>query len=166
MGFDTSLGLSCRITQDVSWLRVNFMMFDDVIFSGVCSRSSSERECFRWILFFPLWIMMFRLFSSNLEFCLQGYHCVYEFFLPMVPSQAKMPSGLSSRLNLIPTLNATGSSTWRGRGIGNLLAFSSATLLDTRSTWATLSMVNKMRYSFIHPTTGNYSSNSSKRDSV
>lgn len=58
-----------------------------------------------------------------------------------VSLQAKTPSGLSFRLNPMPTLNAAGSSSLRGRGTESLWASSSATRWDTRFIWATRSQV-------------------------
>lgn len=61
---------------------------------------------------------------------------------PTNSAQAKMPSGPSSRLNPMPTLNALAGCLWRGLGTESLWASSCATLWDTRFIWVTLSTVN------------------------
>lgn len=108
-------------------------------FFHICSRPTSERIRFRWILshsFVTSVCAHARKTERDLWTTEGSQH-----LLLMILQQEKTPSGLSSPLKPMPIPNAMGRCTWRERGTGSLWASNSATPWDTRSTWVTLSTV-------------------------
>ena len=121
----------------MDWCVTNdaFSLLLSLLYSG----PSGEWECLRWV---DSQYVMFTHLSSLvcIPFSVPYISILRSCFLCSL--QVKMLSGHSSRSKQIPTRSVMGSSMWRGPGTASLWAFSCATPLDTRSTWATRSPVS------------------------